>query len=194
MATKRSRRKAGGTATPAAPRPRTDSAAGRRSAPDRRRQGLLVGAGLLVAVAVIVGGAVMLSGGSSGGSSTGTTTAQTHGTIVQAPGGQYLDITPDTLASKMKAKDFTLLNVKTPYIGEIPGTDMYVPYDQLAARASELPADRTAPIVVYCRTGNESAIAARTLLGLGYTNIENLAGGMTAWMASGRSIVQGNRG
>ncbi len=83
--------------------------------------------------------------------------------------------------------------MKTPYIGEIQGTDLYIPYNQLTARAAELPADKTAPIVVYCRTGNESAIAAQTLLDLGYTNIENLDGGMTAWVASGRQLVRLNR-
>ena len=87
-------------------------------------------------------------------------------------------------------KDFTLLNVKTPYIGEIAGTDLYIPYDQVAARAAELPADKTAKIVVYCRSGHESAIAAQTLIDLGYTNIDNLDGGMTAWTDSGRSLVQ----
>jgi rhodanese-related sulfurtransferase len=54
----------------------------------------------------------------------------------------------------------------------------------------ELPTDKAAKIVVYCRSGNESAIAAQTLLELGYTNIDNLDGGMTAWTASGGTLVQ----
>ncbi|MEI7744265.1 MAG: rhodanese-like domain-containing protein [Chloroflexota bacterium] len=110
-------------------------------------------------------------------------------TGVLGKGGSWTDITPDRLAIEMQAKSFTLLNVKTPYIGEIAGTDLYMPFDTVAARASDLPADKTAKIVVYCRTGRESAIAARALVDLGYTNIENLAGGMEAWTASGRSLV-----
>jgi rhodanese-related sulfurtransferase len=94
----------------------------------------------------------------------------------------------------LEKKDFTLLNVKTPYIGEIAGTDLYIPYDQVAARSTELPTDKSAKIVVYCRSGNESAIAAQALVDLGYTNIDNLDGGMNAWTASGRSLVQLNRG
>jgi rhodanese-related sulfurtransferase len=47
---------------------------------------------------------------------------------------------------------------------------------------------------VYCRSGNESAIAAQTLIDLGYANIDNLVGGMNAWTASGRQLVQLNRG
>jgi rhodanese-related sulfurtransferase len=116
------------------------------------------------------------------------------GTVVQVRGGHWTNITPDRLASMLEKKDFTLLNVKTPYIGEIAGTDLYIPYDQVAARSTELPTDKSAKIVVYCRSGNESAIAAQTLVDLGYTNIDNLDGGMNAWTASGRSLVQLNRG
>jgi len=93
----------------------------------------------------------------------------------------------------LKSKDFTLLNVKTPYIGEIDGTDLYIPYDQIASRVSELPADKGAKILVYCRSGVESAQAAQSLIGLGYKNIWNLDGGMNAWTASGRSLVNKGR-
>ncbi len=115
------------------------------------------------------------------------------GTIVAGKGGTWTNISAETLATKLKAKDFTLVNVKTPYIGEIKGTDLYIPYTDLTARAAELPADKKAPIVVYCRSGNESAIASQTLLDLGYTNIENLDGGMNAWSASGRQTIQVTR-
>jgi phage shock protein E len=145
-----------------------------------------LGGGLVVAVlAVVLGIAV-----ASAPSTTPTSGSGTAGTVVQGNGGTWTNISADTLATKMKAKDFTLLNVKTPYIGEIAGTDLYIPYTDLTASAAELPSDKSAPIVVYCRSGNESAIAAQALLDLGYTNIENLDGGMTAWTASGRTIVQ----
>ena len=93
----------------------------------------------------------------------------------------------------LQAKDFTFVNVKTPYIGEIDRTDLYIPYDQLTARASELPVSKSARILVYCRSGAESAIASQTLIALGYKNIWNLDGGMTAWQASGRTLVQKSR-
>ena len=93
----------------------------------------------------------------------------------------------------LQNKDFTFVNVKTPYIGEIDGTDLYIPYDQLTARASQLPQAKDAKILVYCRSGAESAIASQTLLALGYTNVWNLDGGMNAWQSSGRTLVQKNR-
>jgi rhodanese-related sulfurtransferase len=46
---------------------------------------------------------------------------------------------------------------------------------------------------VYCRTGHQSATAAQALLDLGYRNILNLDGGMTAWTGSGRELVQKQR-
>lgn len=99
------------------------------------------------------------------------------------------EISPAQLQAELANKDFTLLNVKTPYIGEIEGTDLWIPYDQLAARTAELPSDKSARIVVYCRTGNESSIAVQTLSSLGYTNLEELTGGMTAWTAAGGALV-----
>jgi phage shock protein E len=151
--------------------------------------------GVIAVAAIALGGIFMATRGDSGspGSSSGSPSSSNAGTVVQASNGTWTNISPDRLATELKQHDFTLLNVKTPYIGEIDGTDLYVPYTQLAARASELPSDKSARLVVYCRSGAESAIASQTLLNLGYTNIENLDGGMNAWTASGRSLVQKNR-
>jgi phage shock protein E len=157
------------------------------SPPPRRlrpRDWALIVGGVVALFIIVVSGWVIASGGSTKPAVT------SDGAVVQANGGTWTNITPDKLASMLDHKDFTLLNVKTPYIGEIAGTDLYVPYDQVAARAAELPTDKTAKIVVYCRSGHESAIAAQTLIDLGYTSIDNLDGGMTAWTDSGRSLVQ----
>jgi phage shock protein E len=162
-------------------------AAGSRTA----RRWVLLGSGLVVALIAVVAGWALLSGQSGAGSSSAS--GGPTGTVVQAKGGHWTNITPGSLATMLGKKDFTLLNVKTPYIGEIAGTDLYIPYTDLAARAAQLPADKSARIVVYCRSGHESAIAAQTLLDLGYTNILNLEGGMDAWTASGRQLVQLNR-
>jgi rhodanese-related sulfurtransferase len=184
-------------------RPRSAGSAGQRGTVGRARAGnagatskrrwALLASGLGVAVIAVVAGWAILSGSPGKGSPTASTGAP-QGTVVQANGGHWTNITPDTLAGMLNAKDFTLLNVKTPYIGEIAGTDLYIPYTDLAARASQLPSNKSARIVVYCRSGNESAIAAQTLIDLGYTTTDNLDGGMNAWTASGRQLVQLNRG
>jgi rhodanese-related sulfurtransferase len=182
-ATANTPRKAGSAARPG-------TAGGRPAGSASTRRWVLLGSGLAVAlIAVIAGWALLSSHPGTGTPASG----RSEGTVVQANGGRWTNITPDTLASTLPAKDFTLLNVKTPYMGEIAGTDLYIPYNQLAARAAELPRDKSAKITVYSRSGNESAIASQTLLDLGYTNIDNLDGGMTAWTASGRQLVQLNR-
>jgi len=45
---------------------------------------------------------------------------------------------------------------------------------------SEL-ADKSKSVLIYCRTGGRSALAAQTLQQLGYTNVLSMAGGFEAW-------------
>lgn len=96
---------------------------------------------------------------------------------------------PAAFAAAVASPGTFVLNVHTPDAGSIPGTDAEVPFDQLRARASELPGDRTTPIAVYCRSGRMSAEAIPVLQSLGYTDITELAGGMDAWTAAGRPLL-----
>jgi phage shock protein E len=148
---------------------------------------VLGGFGAVVVVLALLAMGVWVLTAAGGGSSV------SGQSVVHSAAGDYTNVTADRLADMLQDKDFTFVNVKTPYIGEIEGTDLYIPYDQLQARASELPQAKNAKILVYCRSGNESAQAAQILLGMGYTNIWNLDGGMNAWQASGRSIINLNR-
>ena len=84
--------------------------------------------------------------------------------------------------------DVPLINVHIPYEGHIEGTDAFIPFDSIL-ESSDLPADRSAPIALYCRSGNMSAQAAADLAEAGYTNLVDLDGGMIAWGASGNGLV-----
>jgi rhodanese-related sulfurtransferase len=64
--------------------------------------------------------------------------------------------------------------------GKIKGA-RHIPLGQLATRLGELEKSKDQPILIYCRSGNRSALAANTLTKNGFTNVNNLAGGMTAW-------------
>jgi phage shock protein E len=98
-------------------------------------------------------------------------------------------ITVDELAKMLEGpKDYTLVNVHIPYDGDLPGTDLSIPYDKIQDHLSELPG-KNAQIVLYCRSGRMSDIAARQLAGLGYQHIYDVTGGMEAWDASGRKRV-----
>jgi rhodanese-related sulfurtransferase len=194
---KRARRHEGRPAAPsraAGAPPRALVATGKPLLPESRVARLVLTLLGLAAIAVIVIGADFVFGALMSPAASSPSAASSQPAAASSQVSHWTNITPDQLAQMLQNKDFTLLNVKTPYMGEIDGTDLWIPYDQVAARASELPADKGAKIVVYCRTGTTSAIAAQTLLNLGYTNVWNLEGGMTAWTASGRSLVNKNRG
>lgn len=112
------------------------------------------------------------------------------GETVTAAGGAYQNVTPDELNTMLKNKDFVFVNVHIPFAGNIAGTDLSIPYDQITApeQFSQLPADKNAKIVLYCRSGRMSAIAAGELVSLGYTNILNLKDGMVDWEQAGFEI------
>ena len=109
------------------------------------------------------------------------------GETVTVAGGSYQNIAPTELNTMLKTKDFVFVNVHIPFAGNITGTDLSIPYDQINAseNLSQLPADKSAKIILYCRSGRMSAIAAEQLVALGYTNIWNVAGGMDAWEQAG---------
>ena len=94
------------------------------------------------------------------------------------------------LNTMLKNKDFVFINVHIPFEGNIANTDLSIPYDQISSseNLSQLPADKNAKIVLYCRSGRMSEIAAEELVSLGYTNIWNLTGGMVDWEQAGYSI------
>jgi rhodanese-related sulfurtransferase len=107
---------------------------------------------------------------------------------VPVDGGSYTDVSVEGLAAMLEDKDFPLINVHVPYEGEIEGTDDFVPFNEIESNLDKFPAEKDAQIVLYCRSGSMSSQAAQTLVGLGYTNVWNLDGGMIAWENSGRPL------
>jgi len=110
------------------------------------------------------------------------------GETVSVSDGSYQNITPVELNTILKNKDFVFINVHIPFAGNIADTDLFIPYDQIKGNLFQLPSDKNAKIVLYCRSGRMSEIAAEELVLLGYTNIWNLAGGMVEWERAGYEI------
>ncbi len=112
------------------------------------------------------------------------------GEKVNVSGGTYNNINADELKTILNNKDFMFVNVHIPFEGNIADTDLSIPYDQITepTNLSQLPVDKNAKIVLYCRSGRMSAIAAEELVKLGYSNIWNLKGGMLDWEQAGFEI------
>jgi len=102
---------------------------------------------------------------------------------------RYQDISTKEFKSMLKNKDFTLVNVHIPYIGDIEGTDTSIPFNEISDNLDKLPTDKNAKIVLYCQSGGMSAVAADTLSQLGYTNVYNVEGGMIQWQKDGNSLI-----
>jgi rhodanese-related sulfurtransferase len=115
------------------------------------------------------------------------TPSDTEKSVRNADG--YVDINVEQLTKMMdEQQDLILVNVHIPYEGDLPETDLSIPYNEITAHLDQLPA-KDAPIVLYCRSGSMSTAAAKELAGLGYTNLMELDGGMNAWTASGHKLV-----
>jgi rhodanese-related sulfurtransferase len=100
----------------------------------------------------------------------------------------YVDMNVTQLAAAMPGEDFTLVNVHIPYQGELPNTDLFVPFDEITANLDQLPA-QDAPIVLYCRSGSMSTQAAQALVDAGYSNVYELDGGFNAWQVAGYELL-----
>jgi rhodanese-related sulfurtransferase len=102
----------------------------------------------------------------------------------------YRNISSDELYKMMSNKDFVLINVHIPYEGEIEGTDIFIPYNEIKENLNKLPNDKNTKIVVYCMSGRMSEIAADELVKIGYTNVLNLERGMIGWKESGYKLIK----
>jgi rhodanese-related sulfurtransferase len=68
--------------------------------------------------------------------------------------------------------------------GFIPGA-RWIPRGFLELRIEDQIPELSSEIVLYCAGGNRSALAARSLAELGYTNVKSMAGGFSAWKRAG---------
>ena len=63
--------------------------------------------------------------------------------------------------------------------GHIPGA-ILIPYDEIKEKAETMLPDKDQLLLVYCRSGRRSKLAAEALVELGYTNIKEF-GGIIDW-------------
>ncbi|MDI9480884.1 MAG: rhodanese-like domain-containing protein [Syntrophomonadaceae bacterium] len=93
----------------------------------------------------------------------------------------YIKITAQE-AQEMMGEDVIILDVRTQAEfaeGHIPNA-LLLPDNEIKQRAEELLPDKEQTILVYCRSGRRSELAAKELIQLGYTNVYDF-GGILDW-------------
>ena len=95
----------------------------------------------------------------------------------------YEQITAEEAKKIMDSSDdYTLLDVREQDeydAGHIHGA-ILLPYTEIESKAGEMLPDKDKQLLVYCRSGRRSKIAAEALARLGYTNIKEF-GGIIDW-------------
>ena len=95
----------------------------------------------------------------------------------------YLNITAEEAKKLMDSEEgCIILDVRTREEydqGHIPGA-ILIPNTEIEAKAADLLPDKEQLILVYCRSGRRSKLAAQSLAALGYTNIREF-GGILDW-------------
>ena len=95
----------------------------------------------------------------------------------------YMNITAEEAKVLMDSEEgYIILDVRTQEEydeGHIPGA-ILIPNTEIEARAGEELPDKDQLILVYCRSGRRSKLAAEILVELGYTNIREF-GGIIDW-------------
>ena len=98
-------------------------------------------------------------------------------------GAVYVNITAEEAKQIMDSEEgYIILDVRTQEEydqGHIPGA-IVISHEEITEKAEDVLTDKDQLILVYCRSGRRSKIAAEALVELGYTNIKEF-GGIIDW-------------
>lgn len=95
----------------------------------------------------------------------------------------YVNITAEQAKEIMDSQEgYIILDTRTQEeydTGHIPGA-IVISHDEIKQKAESVLTDKNQLILVYCRSGRRSKLAAEDLVALGYTNIKEF-GGIIDW-------------
>ncbi len=104
--------------------------------------------------------------------------------LVQLAKSQITEISVQELKRRLDAgEDLTVVDVRErdEFIqGHLPDA-VFIPRGFLELQIEQHQPERNQPLVVYCAGGVRSALAARNLKEMGYTNVISLIGGFNGW-------------
>ena len=104
---------------------------------------------------------------------------------------QIDEVDPSAVSEVAGGDDVVIVDVRETDewdAGHIPGAK-HVPRGHLESRIEGAAPDRSERVILYCASGNRSALAARTLRDdLGYEHVESMTGGYTLWKDRGYAV------
>lgn len=101
----------------------------------------------------------------------------------------HLEVNTDQVAEAMQADSHMLLDVRERDEWDeahIEGA-VLIPMSELMERVGELPTDK--PLHIMCHSGARSLYAVQYLEQLGHQDPKSMAGGIVAWVQSGKPVV-----
>jgi len=131
------------------------------------------------------------TGGALGGASAGGSSASSVGGSVGCSGTAILGtVTPAALNQELSqpTRSFLLINVHTPLVGNIPGTDADIVYTNVSGIEQFIGSEKSKAVVIYCYSDHMATIAGPQLVSDGYCNIRYLQGGLAAWQTAGYPV------
>lgn len=124
--------------------------------------------------AAAIAAAALVLAGCSGGEDTSATT------VAAASGEATIEVVDADTATRLldERDDLTIIDVRTPEehaAGHLAGTELYdIQSPDFEARLADL--DPEGAYLVYCRTGNRSAVAVETMADLGFVEVYDAGG------------------
>jgi thioredoxin len=107
-------------------------------------------------------------------------------------GSSYQELAASEAMSLIRTRDPLIIDVRTPgeyYAGHLEGARL-IPLQQLQERVGEIAGEKGRDILLYCRSGNRSTVAAEILGRAGFKKLYNIRYGILEWEKEGHRVVQ----
>ncbi|MGJ8679295.1 rhodanese-like domain-containing protein [Paraglaciecola sp.] len=113
---------------------------------------------------------------------------------------QIIEIDIDTFNTNPSLYSLLIDIRETPEVAQgVIANSIHIPRGLLEAKLGELSPDKDPEnaakwlqqqsIALYCRTGGRSALAAKSLMNMGLTNVVSIKGGTSCWLEKGLPLV-----
>jgi sulfur-carrier protein adenylyltransferase/sulfurtransferase len=116
------------------------------------------------------------------------TTFKTGADLINEAKSRIAEVSP-TEAQTMRDANTVYLDVREPNewnLGHIPSA-LHIPRGQLEGKVESM-IGRNTRVIIYCASGNRSALAADTMQQMGYSNVMSLRDGFKGWASAGGDI------